>query len=234
MSMNPEQLGAGMDFPSISQEKIEGEESGKVLVDLEQMMTGVFTGKFDKTINEMAQTPEETSLPVKLVANPSEVENPPEEEDRRIRNETGPSLRSVRIDAGSPTGQELPVYDVDTGEMTTEEPMATAKVDFDNLQPETEQKEETPTVVNEILEPVNEVEGVEPEKLIEENPVVAETVKEELIKEELIVEEDELSARRSARAQLEKIGDLSRINSQLLAALIKRNQFEQLENRNAA
>ncbi len=230
--MNPEQLGAVMDFPSSSEEKTEGRKRNESLVDLEQMMAGVFTGKTRE--DQKRQPLSEEVLSVELVANPSEVENPPEDDDRDIRDKTGPSLRSVRIDAGSPTGQELPVYDVDTGEMTTEGLMATAKVDFDNLQPETEQKEEAPILVNEILEPVNEVGGVEPEKPIKETPVVAEMVKEKPVKEELIVKENELSARRSARAQSRQMNELFRIDSQLLAAQIKRDKFEQLENRKAA
>jgi len=145
------------------------------------------------------------------------MESPPEEDDRKIRDETGPSLRAVRIDAGSPTGQELPVYDVNTNEVTVEEPV-------------TEKAEQT-----------DKVEPAKQEELVEGKPDTEETVKEkpvdakaDLIEKERSDEKDELGERRLVRERLQQIQKLFNVDTQLLATQTKRNQLEQFEERDAA
>lgn len=218
MPMSPEKLGELRDFVPNKQEKTE-EKVNSVDADLsvviETAIAGIFSGKA-----EQEQTKEflnEDSLPVELVANPAEMESPPEEDDRKIRDETGPSLRAVRIDAGSPTGQELPVYDVNTNEVTVEEPV-------------TEKAEQT-----------DKVEPAKQEELVKEKPNAEETIKEkpveimaDLIEEERSDEKDELSARRLARERLRQIQKLFNVDTQLLATQTKRNQLEQFEERDVA
>lgn len=229
MSMNPEKSRAVMDFSPSSQEEIK-EEHEKGLINLEQMMTKVFTGETDGAINKTAQTPEETSLPVELVANPPEMENPPEEDDENIRDETGLSWGFSSV---APTEEKPPIYEVGMVETPIVAATTTAvnsdELNF-NLQPEND----LPAMPEEQTQESEAPAASKVEVIAEENPVVVETVKEEPAKEELIVEEDELSARRAARAQSKQMYELSRIDAQLLAAQIKRDQFEQLENRKAA
>lgn len=218
MSMSPEQLGELRDFVPNKQEKTEGEANSvdtDLSAEIETAIAGIFSGK-----TEQKQTKEflnEDSLPVELVANPAEMESPPEEDDRKIRDETGPSLRAVRIDAGSPTGQELPVYDVNTNEVTVEEPV-------------TEKAEQT-----------DKVEPAKQEELVEGKPDTEETVKEkpvdakaDLIEKERSDEKDELGERRLVRERLQQIQKLFNVDTQLLATQTKRNQLEQFEERDAA
>lgn len=249
MSMSPEQLSEERIFSAINSEQTEKNNDGAGMVDIEQMMTRVFVGGEKKRI-----TSEEnfngSSLPIELIANPNETEKPPEEDDRTIRDKTGPSLR-LRIDAGSPTAEKPPIYEVPTVE-TPIVADAAAVVDSDelkfNLQPENDlpampeeqvKESETPELSSEMEEPElknhDQLEQTaETEVIAEENPVAAEKVKKEPAKEELTVEEDELSARRAARAQLEKVSRLARIDAQLLTAEARRAQLENLGNRNVA
>lgn len=228
MSMSPEQLGELRDFVPNKQEKTE-EEVSSVETDLsaaiETAIAGIFSGKV-----EQEQTKEflnEDSLPVELVANPAEMESPPEEDDRKIRDETGPSLRAVRIDAGSPTGQELPIYNIDTNEVAVEEPAMEKAEQTDKVEP-AKQKE----LVEEKLDAEEAMEDErQKEETIEEKPI---EVAADFVEEEQSGEKNELSERRLARERLRQVQKLSNVDAQLLTTQAKREQLEQLENIAAA
>lgn len=241
--MSSEQLSEGEISSVINPEKAEKNNDEAGGVDIEQMMTRVFAGGEEKKEKIIKEELDESSLPIELIANPKETEKPPEEEDDRSRKirEAGPIVRS-RIDAGSPTAEKPPIYEVTTAEtpIVADTTVAVNRDELEfNLRPENglpvmkkEQIKESEAL--EVKDEVKEPELKNPyqsektskaEAIVEESPEA----------EELAVEEkNKFSERQAARAQLLGLGKLQTVDFDLVRAQDERTRFEQFENRSAA